>query len=165
MGAKNVQRRDLWAIARRQHGVVTRQQLLKTGYSAKSVRNKIATGRLHRVFSGVYAVGRPALSQHGRWMASVLACGPDAALSHDSAAALWTIRKESGNRVHVSVPDRVRPRRRGIVVHRRPTLTERDVTRRDGIAVTTPSCTLIDLAARLEAARSKPRSMRRTNSV
>jgi very-short-patch-repair endonuclease len=150
MGAKNVQRSDPWAIARRQHGVVTRRQLLANGFTQKSIRHKIATRSLHPVFNGVYAVGRPALTQPGRWMAAVLSCGPKAVLSHDSAAALWLICKETGNRIHVSVPDGFRPHRPGIVVHRRTTMTSRDVTRRDGIPVTAPVCTLIDIAARLD---------------
>jgi very-short-patch-repair endonuclease len=148
---KCVQRSGDWAIAREQHGVVTRQQLLAIGHSSSAIANKVAKAHLHPVFAGVYAVGRPSLSQQGRWMAAVLACGPEAALSHESAAALWSVAQQKGNRIHVSVPDRVRPRRRGIVVHRRPTLTQRDVMRRDGIPVTTPICTLIDLATRFNA--------------
>jgi very-short-patch-repair endonuclease len=151
MGAETQQRNDPWSIARRQHGVVTRQQLVADGYSAKSIRHKVAAGRLHPIYAGVYAVGRPALPQRGRWMAAVLACGPDAVLSHDTAAALWTIRPQSGHRIDVSLPAGLSRRpRRGIVIHRRPTLTTRDITRRDGIPVTTPVCTLIDIAARLE---------------
>src|SRR2546422_8755587 len=100
MGAKKVRPTpgELWTLARRQHGVVTRQQLLAHGFTSKSVRHTIASGRLHRVHNGIYAVGRPALTQPGRWMAAVLACGPEAVLSHDSGAALWLITKESGNR-------------------------------------------------------------------
>jgi transcriptional regulator with AbiEi antitoxin domain of type IV toxin-antitoxin system len=150
MATKSVQPSGVWAIARRQHGVLTRQQLLANGYSSSSVRHKVATGRLHRVFAGVYAVGRPALTQQGRWMAAVLACGSGAVLSHGSAAALWGIRPPAGSRIDVSLPGCFRPRRPGIIIHRRPTLNERDVTHRDGIPVTTPVCTLIDLAARLE---------------
>jgi hypothetical protein len=74
-------------LAERQHGVVTRRQLLALGFSSDAIQHRIATGRLHAVWRGVYAIGRPHLTLHGRWMAAVLSSGPDAALSHDSAAA------------------------------------------------------------------------------
>ena len=45
--------------------------------------------------AGVYAVGRPDLTQHGKWMAAVLSCGEGAALSHTSAAALFGMRPTS----------------------------------------------------------------------
>jgi predicted transcriptional regulator of viral defense system len=154
MGAKKRQPSDLWLIARRQHGVLTRQQLLATGHTPKSIKHKLATGRLHRVYNGVYAIGRPALTQPGRWMAAVLSCGPVAVLSHDSAAALWMIKPHKSNRIDVSVPAGIsRRQRRGIVLHRRLTLSADDVTRRDGIPVTTPICTLMDLGTRLDGGR------------
>jgi len=96
------------------------------------------------VWRGVYAVGRPGLTTHGRWLAAVLCCGPEAALSHGSAAALWGIRPAPAGSVHVSVPLRVKHRRPGIVVHRRAAF---EATTHDAIPVTTPVCTLVDLAA------------------
>jgi very-short-patch-repair endonuclease len=76
-------------------------------------------------------------------MAAVLACGPDAVLSHTSAAALWQLLPQRGF-VHVTVPRNSR-HRRGIRVHRSTTLFPSGVTRRAGIPVTTPSRTLTDL--------------------
>lgn len=104
-------------------------------------------GRLHHLYRGVYAVGRPELTGPGKWMAAVLACGPGAVLSHESAAALWGIR--SSVELEVSVPARRRPRRGGIAVHRRPGLVAGDVTRHMMIPVTTVVRTLVDLAPRL----------------
>src|SRR3954469_16548737 len=94
----------VWATVRAQHGVVARRQLLALGYSHDAIRHRVAAGRLHPVMRGVYAVGRPQLTPKGRWMAAVLACGPGAVLSHDSAAASWGIRKQRSGPVHVSVP-------------------------------------------------------------
>jgi very-short-patch-repair endonuclease len=76
-------------------------------------------------------------------MAAVLACGPDAVLSHTSAAALWQLLPQRGF-VHVTVSSNGRSRH-GIRVHRSTTLFPSGVTRRDGIPVTTPSRTLADL--------------------
>jgi hypothetical protein len=89
-------------------------------------------------------------------MAAVLRCGPAAVLSHESATAFWEIAPERSSWIELSVPPHVSRNAPGLVIHRR-TLAERDVTIRMGIPVTTPVCTLIDIAAhltkdRLEAA-------------
>jgi very-short-patch-repair endonuclease len=137
---------SVWALVKAQHGVLARGQLLELGFSAEWIRHRLATGRLHRVWRGVYALGRPQLTQPGRWMAAALACGPDAVLSHTSAAALWEIRARPEREIHVSVPARTRHHHQGLVVHRRTTLDADEVTRRLGIPVTIPVATLIDIA-------------------
>ena len=138
-------------LAERQHGVVTRRQLIALGLSPKAIKHRLANGRLHGVAGGVYAVGRPVLGRHGRWMAAVLSCGHGAALSHESAAALWGIRDREGARIEVSVPAPRAPRRPGIAVHRRFGLAAGLLTRCARIPVTTPVSTLVDLATRLTA--------------
>jgi len=85
-----------WDLAHQQHGVVTRDQLLRLGFSDAAIRHRVERRRLHPVHRGVYAVGRSALDQSGRWMAAVLSCGPRAALSHSSALAAWAIGSEGG---------------------------------------------------------------------
>src|SRR5215210_4933899 len=80
------------ALARKQHGVITRQQLLRLGFTRDAIDHRIENGRLIPVFRGVYAVGRRELSNEGWWMAAVLACGEDtAAISHESAVAHYGI--------------------------------------------------------------------------
>jgi very-short-patch-repair endonuclease len=86
------------------------------------------------------------------WMAAVLACGPDAALSHESAAALWGIRRDIARTIETSAP--AQRRFAGIRSHRR-SLTAQDFTTHHDIPVTTPICTLIDLAARLSAEQTE----------
>lgn len=138
-----------WAVARRQHGVVTRGQLLETRLSDPAIDHRLKTGRLHPVRRGVFALGRPELGVYGHWMAAVLCCGPGAVLRHESAAALWEIRPPKRSEIEVSVPLGARRRHAGIVAHRRVALNAGDITRSHGIPVTSPACTLIDLAARL----------------
>jgi predicted transcriptional regulator of viral defense system len=67
--------------ASQQHGVVAGRQLAELGLSASGTRNRVASGRLHRVHRGVFAVGHAGLTQKGRFMAAVLACGPGAVAS------------------------------------------------------------------------------------
>src|SRR4051812_3807674 len=96
MGHQTLRSSELWALARRQHGVITRAQLLTGGVSAEGIKHRVAKGRLHPVRRGVYAVGRPQLTRQGNWMAAVLAAGPGAALSHFAAGALWEICRDRG---------------------------------------------------------------------
>jgi very-short-patch-repair endonuclease len=91
------------------------------------------------------------VTDNGRWMAAVLACGNGAVLSHSSAAALWRMGKERRGLVEVSLPSSSRRRCPGLRIHRRPSLNpERDLTREYGIPVTTPVQTLIDMSLRLD---------------
>jgi very-short-patch-repair endonuclease len=141
MGPSSRQRSP-WTLARRQHGVISHAQLIALGYGADAIKHRVGRGRLHRIHRGVYAVGRRELTQEGRWMAAVLACGETAALSHDSAAALWGIAKPATTPIHVSVLGAGRSRN-GIAAHRRTALA---TTTHERIPVTTPAQTLIDLA-------------------
>jgi very-short-patch-repair endonuclease len=140
---------SVWELAREQHGVVTRAQLLGLGYGSEAIRHRLRSGRLHPVWRGVYALGRPELSRLGVWMAAVLGCGPRALLSHESAAALWGIRRTGGRLIEVSVPNGVLRRRAGIVAHRRSGLGMADLAIHRGIPVTSPVCTIVDLSLRL----------------
>jgi very-short-patch-repair endonuclease len=140
-----------WELVRRQHGVVSRRQLRDLGATSKWIEHRLTRGRLHRTqFRGVYAVGRPQLTQEGKWMAAILACGPDAYLSHLSAARLWRLLpKAPRDPIHVLLHAAVIRRSAGIQVHRTRALAAADVTERQGIPVTTATRTLIDLATTL----------------
>jgi len=78
-------------------------------------------------------------------MAATLAA--DGILSHRSAAALWGIRPSQG-RIDVTTP-RTRAKRPGLLLHR-AVLAPDEITAHDGIPVTTPARTLLDLAAVLQ---------------
>ena len=138
--------KNIWRLASEQHGLVARDQLLALEYTKSAIKHRIATGRLHPVRAGVYAVGRPDLVREGEWMAAVLSCGPEAALSHGSAAALWGLAAERENRIHVTVPSAMDRRQPGITLHRRSTLATDEFAMHRGIPVTAPTRTLMDLA-------------------
>jgi very-short-patch-repair endonuclease len=100
----------------------------------------------------VYAVGRPEVSQLGRWMAAVLACGEGAVLSDESAAVLWRIDTHDPTTPHVSIPLGRRSSHTGIKTHRR---SELDATTHQGIPTTTIEQTLIDVARRWPTGRTE----------
>jgi very-short-patch-repair endonuclease/predicted transcriptional regulator of viral defense system len=136
-------------LVRRQQGVVTHAQLTSLGVGRRTINRWLASGRLRSVHRDVYAYGPRPLAKRGKWLAAVLAMGPEAFLSHRSAAALWGL---AGDRpkIDVNAPRgrQVRPgRRSGIKVHRCEFEPD-EVTMRDGIPVSTVARTLFDLAER-----------------
>jgi very-short-patch-repair endonuclease len=134
-------------VAARQHGCIAHWQLLRCGLTARQVEWRVQTGRLFAVYTGVYSVGVPVHTAHGRWAAAVLAGGDGALLSHRSAAALWAIWPNARSREHVVVTRSGTSRRDGLVVHRLRAIDDRDRTRCDGIPVTSAALTLLHLAA------------------
>lgn len=147
-------------LAVRQHGVVSVGQLRRIGLDANAVARRVAAGHLYRLHEGVYAVGRPALSWRGKYLAAVLACGPGAVLSHWSAGRVLGLTERS--RLTVTIPQ-ARAGPMGIEVHRSRMLTPLDVTLLDGIPVTSVARTMLDLAAvasRRELARLVDRAER-----
>jgi very-short-patch-repair endonuclease len=133
------------ALADRQHGVVARSQLIRLGFEEGAIARRVGAGRLHEVQRGVYAVGRRKISREGRWMAAVLASGPEAVLSHWSAAALWMIRPNSRTTIDVTCPRKSRSWN-GIRRHHKA-LPVDEVTVEEGIPVTIVPRTILDLAA------------------
>lgn len=140
-------------MARRQHGVVTRRDLIRIGFSSAAIEHRVAMGRLRPVARGVYTVGWPLTDRKQGWMAAVLVCGEGALLSHGSAAALWGIGPEGAGPVDLSIRRHCGVSRPGIKARVRPLLSERDVTEHHGIPVTTPVRTLIDQATELTSNR------------
>ena len=134
------------ALAERQHGVVATWQLLALGLTHDDIGYRAQTGRLHRIHWGVYAVGHRNLTRQGHRMAAVLAYGPDAVLSHRSAAAHWGIGQAS-YKIDVTTPKGRRSRKTFRAHAAR--LQSEDRTVHDGIPVTTVARTIFDLAAQL----------------
>lgn len=133
--------------ADRQHGRITRAQLLAAGVDRKRIERWIGDGRLRRVHHGVYAVGHVAPSVDGDYMAAVLAGGAGAVLSHRAAAfKLGLLRISSPPRPEITVPTTDHRRRPGIIIHRVRSLHPNDTASIDNIAITTVPRILLDLA-------------------
>lgn len=118
------------------------------GYSRSAVTRAAASGRLHRLYRGVYAVGHTDISLHGKCLAAVLVCGPGAALSHHSAAWLWGIARWAPIPLSVTAPNRRAPRP-PIKLHHARALLAKDRDAIERIPVTAVPRTALDLAATL----------------
>jgi hypothetical protein len=135
------------AIAYKQHGNITRQQLLELGLSSSGIAHRIRIGMLYPVFRGVYAVGCPPQTPLQRAAAAVLASGPHAALGYSSAMTVWGFWRHWERPFEVVVTTG-NPKPNGIRVHRPRNLERRDIKTQLGIRVTSPARTMLDIAAR-----------------
>lgn len=156
--------RRLAELARAQHGVANLTQLRELGLSARAVQNRAATGRIHRVHRGVYALGHGPLTQRGRWMAAALSFGGLRGVSHRSAGAVLDLGADRGP-VDVVVHAHGVRARPGITAHASLTLETRDLTVVDGIPCTTVPRTLLDLAEVTPSDRELTRLVERAEEL
>jgi len=139
--------RRIAEYAGRQHGTVAVRQLVSLGISASAVGGRVASGRLHRVFSGVVAVmPLRLLTRRGSVMAATLACRPGTLATHRSSAMLYELRLAQRAWIDVTTPGAKGHRRRGIRIHDGLTLSPDDVTVIDNIPCTSLARTLLDIA-------------------
>jgi very-short-patch-repair endonuclease len=120
--------------------------MLELGFGDEAIKTRLASARLSPIHGEVYAVGHRRIGQRGWWWAAVLAYGPDALLSHRSAAALWGLWRQRGP-VDVTAPGGRQGvlRRKGAWIHRcRIDLGDR--ADHAGLPVTTVARTIFDFA-------------------
>jgi very-short-patch-repair endonuclease len=138
----------LGRIARGQHGVVTRTQLLDAEVSKEELRRRIQKGTLLVVHRGVYRVGHKAPSIEARYHAAVLACGDGAVLSGRAAGYLWSLVKGSAPPPEVTTP---KQRKVKGVRTKRARRGDINATKCHGIPITTVPRTLVDLSSLLSS--------------
>jgi len=128
-------------------GILSLDELRACGLSRDAIAVRVRNGRLHPRHRAVYAVGHAGLPLEGRLLAAVKACGPEAVLSHVSAAALLGLLPWDDRRPEVTVARSTTRVHAGLRVHRTRVLEPEDVWRHKGIPVTSPVRTLVDLAS------------------
>ena len=109
---------------------------------------RLDQGELRTVHRGVYLIG-PTTPEYAIEMAAVLACGPTACVSHESATHVYGLLPYPAKPgpIHITVTERHSRRRRGIHLHRTTVRGPHELRERDGVPVTAPIRTLIDFAA------------------
>jgi very-short-patch-repair endonuclease len=143
---------DWRVVAQAQGSCITRQQLLAGGATSAWVSRAVSAGALLPLARGVYRLGEAAdLSWTAVW-AALLAGGPRAFAFRRTAAAIWGLSDCGGGGaspestlVEIGVA-RNRHLRVSPSLHRVRYLVAGDITRREGLRITTPLRTLTDLA-------------------
>jgi predicted transcriptional regulator of viral defense system len=133
-------------LAVAQNGVVALEQLERLGLSRRAIHDRERAGRLHRIHQRVYSLTPSVMTERGRFMAAVLACGPDAVLSHRSAAYLWGLVDSWEEPIDVTAPNRRGRSPAGVAAHRDGSLQPIDKTTLYRIPCTSVARTLLDFA-------------------
>ena len=149
MATTTLQPIDPWELARRQHGVISHEQLRALGFSEAAIRHRLQTGRLFVLRRGLYAVGRPDVSERGHWMGATLVSGEGSALDGESGLALWDVRSSEGKEIEVAIPESARRTQPGIKLRRVRGLADQ-VTEIDGIPVLSLPPLFVQLAGRVK---------------
>jgi very-short-patch-repair endonuclease len=148
-------------LSERQWGMIARWQLERCGLSAAAISRWTASGRLHRIYPGVYAVGHRAICTEGSLFAAVLYAGPGAALSHASAAHWWRLLSHLPETTDVASPIRRRSLE-GVRVHHAKDL---DRMMHRALPVTPVARTLLDFSTVAPLERVRTRWRKRTSSA
>jgi Transcriptional regulator, AbiEi antitoxin len=142
---------SLLALAARQHGVFARRQALELGFSARQVDAHVQSGQWRVVRRGVYLVGGCPLDWPARLWCGVLSTG--GVVSHRAAAALWGFDGFTSGLVELTVPNAMRVRQSGLVVHRSLDYDLRDECEQRGFPVTGVGRMLLDLGLKVSLER------------
>ena len=134
------------AVAERQHGAVSRTQLLDAGVTKQMIQWATRAGDLISAAPEVFVVAGSPRTWRQQLMVAVLDAGPGACVSHRAAAILLGIARRGLREVVEITSPRTRTHRlEGVIVHRPlDLLYERDVIVVDGIPCTGPLRTLVD---------------------
>lgn len=135
------------AVAEQQLGLLTTADLNRCGITRTGITRRVKSGVLHRIRLGVYRyAGTPRFADQ-RLVEEAFAVDATAAVSHDTAAHLWGLVSKEPTRIHVVVRRWRREIRTSAVVHESLDFVPRDRVLHNGIPVTDPVRTVVDLGA------------------
>ena len=135
----------LYKIVEDQGGYFTAAQARDVGFSWERLSNNVKVGQFERVSRGVYRFVKFPNSRYEDLFIAWLRAGPESVISHESALSVYKLSDIIPSEIHVIVPRTASRRRKGIKYHTNR-LSENDVTRREGLPITTLPRTLADLA-------------------
>jgi predicted transcriptional regulator of viral defense system len=136
----------LYQLAEQQAGYFTVVQARDAGFTYSLLSYHVGTGRFERVRPRVYRIVQFPSSPHEDLYVAWLRAGPHGVISHDSALALYGLSDLLPHRTHVTVPRTASRRRPELQLHTKR-LEPDDLTRYEGLPVTTVLRTLADVAA------------------
>lgn len=137
--------REVMRVSRGHNGAIATEELLRAGLTPDAIRARVKRGRLVWQFHGAYTVGDPALMPLARDSAALLSLGPNAVLSHRSAAAAWGLAEADPQVIDITIIGCNRRARDGVRLHRVKAL--HDATTHKNLRITTVARTLIDFAS------------------
>jgi predicted transcriptional regulator of viral defense system len=137
---------SLYQVAEQQAGYFTASQARQAGFSPSLLSYHVGTGRFERVRPRVYRLVQFPAFAHEDLYVAWLQAGLHSVISHDSALALYDLSDLLPDQIHVTVPRTASRRRQKLRLHTKR-LEPEDVTRYEGLPVTTVLRTLVDVTA------------------
>ena len=135
----------LYRIAESQGGYFTTWQAHQARFSYERLSYYAKNGLFSRIRRGIYRLTRFPMSPFEDLIVAWLRTGPDSAISHESALALYNLTDVIPSEVHVTIPRTSSRRRNNIRLHT-SRIAPVEITRRDGLPVTTVTRTIADVA-------------------
>jgi very-short-patch-repair endonuclease len=138
--------RALAELAARQDGIFTLGDARHAGLSRAQIDRRVRQYWL-TLHDGVFRLQGAPDSWRGRVRAAAAAAAPHGAISHRSGAELYELPGRTVEFIELTCPRWLRAKHPELRVHESTRLDLRDITTIDGIPVTTPERTVLDLAS------------------
>jgi very-short-patch-repair endonuclease len=140
-------------VAGDHHGLIDSTRLAALGVTPKAAWRLGSVGvLLPTEWRGIRRVAGCPVTHQQRLLGAAWAAGPDAVISHCGASWLWTLDGVPQPTLEVSAPRGSGRRPKGVTLHHSTDLDPAFVTTIDGIPVTDPTRSLVDLAAEVDTA-------------
>ena len=135
----------LYKIVEDQGGYFTAAQARSVGFSWERLSNNVKSDQFERVFRGVYRFVKFPSSRYEDLFIAWLRAGPESVISHESALSVYGLSDIIPSEIHVIVPRTASRRGKGIKYHTNK-LEDCEITRREGLPVTTLPRTIADIS-------------------
>jgi predicted transcriptional regulator of viral defense system len=134
----------LYDIAETQAGYFTSSVAENAGYSWERLSNLTKSSKFSRVEKGVYRITLFPSSPFEDLFVALLKSGPKAVLSHETALSVYNLSDALPGELHITLPRTSSRRHKGIRCHTK-TISDQEITRYQGLRITTIPRTIIDL--------------------
>jgi predicted transcriptional regulator of viral defense system len=134
----------LYLIAEDQAGYFTTKQAAEAGYYRQRLYDLANRGQFIRIGHGIYRLARFPASRFEELHIASLRTGPDSVVSHDSALSVYDLSDVLPTKTHIIIPRTGSRRRKGIQLHTHK-LEADEITKREGLRITTVERTLADV--------------------
>jgi hypothetical protein len=137
---------EIQQIAKPQHGVISWRQLQDLRVTRSQIKRRVRSGEWVRELPGVWRLSWSEPTWMQRVWGASLWGGTEALISHRAAARLWELDGVKFEAIELTVAHRLRTEVQWLSPHQRDAMPREMRRMRNGVPVTSPARTLVDLA-------------------
>lgn len=134
----------LFETAENQAGYFSSRQARSCGFSWERLSNSVKSGNFKRIATGIYRYQPFPVSQNEDLFIALLKAGENSVLSHETALSVYGLSDALPGKIHVTIPRTTSRRRAGIRFHTKA-IGQDEITRYEGLRLTTVERTIVDL--------------------